>query len=92
MSNIKSENIDITIALKIISEFGKEVSYLTPFIYNIFQEKNEMWVRYQSLKTLVAIHSNPRNLLSFLKNVKLNDKQDLVKIEAAGLIQEIKQK
>ncbi len=86
---IEKNNIDLQLTLEILETCGKKGKDLIPYVKDIILNKNEMWVRYQALKTLKAIHPNPQQLIPFLKKLT-RDKQQLVQLEAKGLLEEIK--
>ncbi len=86
---IETENIDLKIALEILESFGHKAKELIPLVKNIINNTEEMWICYQALRTLTAIHPEPNKLLPFLQEFK-NDKRQLVSIEAKGLIADIR--
>lgn len=80
------------IILEILYEHGKEAQNAVQVVKQIIKKKqNEMWLRYQATRTLVAIHPQPLKLLPFLTNLSRDD-QELVRIEARGLIDDISSK
>jgi hypothetical protein len=89
-NKMNKKMIDIEIFLEIIASFGaiSETKDLISKIKNIIIFKKNMWIRYQALKTLKAIHPEPEQILPFLKKL-FNDNQELVRIEAQGIWQEI---
>mgnify|MGYP006275717767 CR=1 FL=1 len=77
--------------LEITAHYKKEVSQLVPYVVKILMDSHDMWIRYQALNTLAAIHEEPKKLIPALESLK-KDEQELVSLEAEGLLAELKTK
>ncbi|MFW5986172.1 MAG: S8 family peptidase [Halanaerobiales bacterium] len=78
------------IALEVLAGYGEKAEELTGVVRKIIENKREdMWVRYQALRTLVAVQKNPAVSLSYLEKLG-RDEQELIRIEARGLMGEIR--
>lgn len=87
----EDRKIDKVILLEILASYSNKAFRLTDKIRQIIFQYDDMWLRYQALKTLTAIHPQPHELYSLLKKLT-TDSQELIRLEAKGLLEEIKQK
>ncbi|MFW6008054.1 MAG: S8 family serine peptidase [archaeon] len=90
--SLKNDNIDKYIALEVLEEIGLKSNSLSKLVKNIFKQSKEVWVQYQALRTLISVHPDPPAVLPFIENIFRESNHHLIKIEAKGLIQDIKQK
>lgn len=64
--------------------FGEVIDFISALVFS----DRDLWVRYRALKTLAAIHPEPEELIPFL-NQFMEDEEELLRIEAEGLLEEI---
>ena len=87
----KVDSIEKQIALlKVIAQFGKEGRELVTLVKSLLFSNNQMWLRYQALKTLTAIHPEPEKLKEISKKLTI-DSQELVRLEAEKIYAKLKE-
>lgn len=86
---IINHRVNISI-LNLLKACQNKAKPFIPYLINILTNETDMWLRYHALKTLLAIdpHSGLLSLLASLRE----DSQELVRIEARGLLVELKGK
>ncbi len=88
---VQNSNLDQQILLEILEKYGTEASRFVKKVYDMFVQETEMWLRYQALHTLAAIHPEPQQLELLLRSLT-HDSQELVRCEAKGLLRDLSQK
>jgi hypothetical protein len=67
--------------LKVIAQTGSQSQQLEEKIKELLFSENEMWLRYQALQTLLAIHPPDEELQTIIRKLS-TDSQELVRLEA----------
>jgi hypothetical protein len=85
---MKPQGINKITLLNILAAHGEEARELIPDLKNMLIDEKDMWIRYYVLKTLFAIHPQPDRLSPLLANLS-EDTQELVRLEARGLLKDL---
>lgn len=87
-ANQNDKKADKQAVMEIIESYGVEAEGLSGTVKNLLEDKSEdMWVRYQALRTLAAIMTDSLELKAILKE-HINDEDELVRMEAQAILQE----